>query len=1004
MDLSDEDVSARVLLRNVLSTELPSLPVTRSTSRLQHISTGPRRSSRLRKSDAGLLSPQVALRQKLRQNLHESISNRSPVQQRKRSLSTLIKKVNTPAVMSFHSLTEDDVTPRGLLRGVLQTEPEQSLLLLPERNAAEEAGLCSRDSSLSSIGNSMANLELPDLPTVNLTMAVRGISRKRPKRNMNVSVFERKIIDHSGDATGDLERDMTVDLSTMSGASASYMNLSLKTPHVDLRKDRFVLQRRAGKRKAISVEDFEEGVHNLLARKRVPSAVWEKSVSEMGEQSNMDTWTDNTRGLQEESEREEEERAGVDEEPAAVDGMLEPDAEVEEELGATESETQEEEMTSEEPVRMAEHMSQRAYRSEGVMKIPGVVAGGRGYKSLSGGLQVEDTESEGDAGLVESQEEEMTSEEPERVVEHISRRAYRSEGVMKIPGVVAGGRGYKSLSGGLQVEDTESKSDGGLVESKEEEMTPEEPEQVVEHISQRAHRSEGVMKIPGMEAGGRGYKSLSGGLQVEDTDREQSVSEARGQSNMDTWTEHTEGLQVAQEETKPDAEEEPMERLELNEDGGATESETQEEEMTSEEPVRVAEHISQRANLSEGVMKIPGMEAGGRGYKSLSGGLQVEDTEEAKVDAELVESQEEEMTSEEPVRVAEHISKRAHRSEGVMKIPGMEAGGRGYKSLLGGLQLEGTESEGDTGGVESGGPSGTRASSEWFSGPEEVGDPSSHSPPAPSAPSSPNEIPPTLEPIYSSKGRSLWEEEEEEEEGHTSGADSINEVEDKENSVPLLEQGSPEMSPLPQQTPHISIQAQDEGQQEYSEEEEDNEDDEEDQHDDSQSEELSMETPAFIRERKRVQTPGPVATPNFLKDMMEARRPPQDAPAAKPKPKRKPRAAPSQQSKGLPKSYIMSTFKHFAKTAVSSDTYPVLKDIMDKYFDRLADDLEAYATHANRKTIEVEDVELLMRRQGFVTDSMPVDVLIEKYLPREYRTLLKPMATSGNKVIPKQRR
>ena len=35
---------------------------------------------------------------------------------------------------------------------------------------------------------------------------------------------------------------------------------------------------------------------------------------------------------------------------------------------------------------------------------------------------------------------------------------------------------------------------------------------------------------------------------------------------------------------------------------------------------------------------------------------------------------------------------------------------------------------------------------------------------------------------------------------------------------------------------------------------------------------------------------------------------------------------------------------------------------MAKYFDHLADDLEAYATHAKRKTIEVEDVELLMRR------------------------------------------
>lgn len=35
---------------------------------------------------------------------------------------------------------------------------------------------------------------------------------------------------------------------------------------------------------------------------------------------------------------------------------------------------------------------------------------------------------------------------------------------------------------------------------------------------------------------------------------------------------------------------------------------------------------------------------------------------------------------------------------------------------------------------------------------------------------------------------------------------------------------------------------------------------------------------------------------------------------------------------------------------------------LKKYFERLAEDLEVYATHAKRKTIEVEDFELLMRR------------------------------------------
>lgn len=109
---------------------------------------------------------------------------------------------------------------------------------------------------------------------------------------------------------------------------------------------------------------------------------------------------------------------------------------------------------------------------------------------------------------------------------------------------------------------------------------------------------------------------------------------------------------------------------------------------------------------------------------------------------------------------------------------------------------------------------------------------------------------------------------------------------------------------------------------------------------------------------------------------------------------------------------------------------------LQRYFDRLAEDLEVYSAHAKRKTIEVEDVELLMRRcvrcrrldeecrfiscfwkirssvfvfsplsrQGFVTDSTPLNVLIEKFLPLEYRKLLIPVATSGNKVVPDLRR
>ncbi|XP_060720602.1 centromere protein T [Tachysurus vachellii] len=167
---------------------------------------------------------------------------------------------------------------------------------------------------------------------------------------------------------------------------------------------------------------------------------------------------------------------------------------------------------------------------------------------------------------------------------------------------------------------------------------------------------------------------------------------------------------------------------------------------------------------------------------------------------------------------------------------------------------------------------------------------------------------------------------------------------------------------------------------------------------DAQSEELSMQTPSFIRQRKQVSTPGALATPAILRALNAG----PASKVVKPRQKRQPRS--SAAAGVLPKSYVMSVFKHFAKTKVAGDVYPVISDILKRYFDRMADDLEVYSAHAKRKTIEVEDVELLMRRQGFVTDSTPVNVLIEKFLPLEYRKLLIPVATSGNKVVPDRRR
>ncbi|NXS34214.1 CENPT protein, partial [Pomatostomus ruficeps] len=102
----------------------------------------------------------------------------------------------------------------------------------------------------------------------------------------------------------------------------------------------------------------------------------------------------------------------------------------------------------------------------------------------------------------------------------------------------------------------------------------------------------------------------------------------------------------------------------------------------------------------------------------------------------------------------------------------------------------------------------------------------------------------------------------------------------------------------------------------------------------------------------------------------------------------------------VPRSLIKEIFRHFVKMPVTRDAFQIVEKCSERYFKQLSDDLEAYAHHAGRKTVELADLEVLMRRQGLVTDKMPLNVLIERYLPLEYRKLLIPVAMSGNKVIP----
>nr|XP_042133536.1 centromere protein T isoform X1 [Peromyscus maniculatus bairdii] len=100
--------------------------------------------------------------------------------------------------------------------------------------------------------------------------------------------------------------------------------------------------------------------------------------------------------------------------------------------------------------------------------------------------------------------------------------------------------------------------------------------------------------------------------------------------------------------------------------------------------------------------------------------------------------------------------------------------------------------------------------------------------------------------------------------------------------------------------------------------------------------------------------------------------------------------------------YYMKLFSFYTKMPVEKKALGMVEKCLDKYFQHLCSDLEVFSAHAGRKTVKLEDLELLLRRQGLVTDQVSLHVLVERYLPLEYRQLLIPCAFSGNSVFPAQ--
>eukprot|EP00051_Salpingoeca_urceolata_P021043 m.323256 g.323256 ORF g.323256 m.323256 type:complete len:464 (-) comp19724_c1_seq5:1746-3137(-) len=102
-------------------------------------------------------------------------------------------------------------------------------------------------------------------------------------------------------------------------------------------------------------------------------------------------------------------------------------------------------------------------------------------------------------------------------------------------------------------------------------------------------------------------------------------------------------------------------------------------------------------------------------------------------------------------------------------------------------------------------------------------------------------------------------------------------------------------------------------------------------------------------------------------------------------------------------------FATMTKVEVSSSTTEPILDALKLFADNLVNDLSAFAKHAGRRTVEVADVELLLKRQRLVrTDdsgstTAGLHALLREHLPTEVVEQIIPMAVAHNHVRPPPR-
>ncbi|XP_061565201.1 centromere protein T [Cololabis saira] len=992
MDVS-EDLSARVLLKHILTTETPRTPVRRSASK-DPSTSGIRRSSRQKKRDE-VQSPQNILRRSLRHNIRESITRKSLPQGR--TSSALLRKSAAPSM-----LFNDGETPRHLLKNILQTEPRKSPVV-HEKGASEEHELPLSDNTVTRSRPSieLSGLDLPDVTFGSVPSTAKVLTRKRPHRSLNVTAFEKRL-KVGDDAEVEIESSVG-DHSSLSLSSST--SLSLKTPCADVRTEKKGLQRRVSNRRKITQEEFGAAVNRREMGGVSSVALVERDLSETTHSEGF------TLGLTKLGESDITGdivncNTALYDQPHAMTSNLSICAAQDKSTFMVSQHQKEIRMMDMGDV--GQSMLETEQFMSGFLKKGGVVTEAQNNESLSGAQLQEDADEaepqnldalgqkEASAFLSISEDEENAAQAP---LSNIYNRVESEEREVETE---------DDGAADFHREDKVDEEEEGVAGSQKEEEEDEEDEDEVEGVAGSQEEEEEEVVEEG----------VAGSQKEEDEDEVEGVAESQ------TEEEEEEGAADSQEEEEEEEEEgaaesqmeeevvegaaDSQEEEEEEEEEGAAESQMEEEEEEGAADSQEEEEEEEEEGAAESQMEEEVVEGAADSQEE-----EEEEEEEGAAESQMeedevegvAESQTEEEEDEDEVEgvagsqteqevdgAAEFLTEEEEEPAGSQSEVGaaepqwedVEAGSQTEEeSVLGSPPDKDEEQDGRAKSQTEENEDVTESQTE--DDPNWKGDGKNKRPVSEQLERDLKRI---SQRAHRSMGALIMPVTEMGEDLVKPNAAEHNPEAGKETSFHLSSHLSGHLGePPPEEAP-----AQDEEPEEW-----------EDEDDGEESEDLPSKTPAFVREKRNFFLHDHLASPSVIKNI-QASGATEELPAVKPKKVRQRKAGPTKGEQVLPKTYLMSHFRHFAKMKVSADVYPVLNETMDKFFGRLTEDLETYAAHAKRKTIEVEDVVLLLKRQGYVNDKVPVEVLIEKYLRMEQRKILIPCATSGNVVIPKRRR